>query len=102
MNALLIPRYGYIAAGYTTLASYMFMALMHMIVAYEIARSHGIHKKIIPWGYVMSLIGGMVIISIGVNFIYQITEIRLAMVLVLLSTMFIFKKKIVMVIKTIK
>ena len=102
LNALLIPRYGYIAAGYTTLASYMFMALMHMIVAYEIARSHGIHKKIIPWGYVMSLIGGMVIISIGVNFIYQITEIRLAMVLVLLSTMFIFKKKIVMVIKTIK
>lgn len=42
LNALLIPRCGFIAAGYTTLFSYLLLALMHFGIAQGIVKRHGL------------------------------------------------------------
>ena len=39
-NALLIPLYGYIAAAYTTAASYLVLLLLHMFIVYKMNLNH--------------------------------------------------------------
>lgn len=40
LNAVAIPLYGYMAAGWTTLICYVFHAMMHYVNYYRICRSH--------------------------------------------------------------
>ena len=47
LNALLIPRYGYVAAAYTTLAAYIVSLILHMIRSYRLDRELFCGKDII-------------------------------------------------------
>lgn len=40
LNALLIPRCDFVAAGYTTLMSYALLAGMHFVIGWKIAKKH--------------------------------------------------------------
>ena len=89
LNYLLIPRIGFIAAGYTTLVSYLFLAVFH-----------GLNLKRIGKGYIYNLkkIGilsvAILIISFVINIIYDYLYIRVFLIIMILMIAIIKQKGI--------
>lgn len=89
LNYIFIPLYGFIAAGYTTLASYVILYILH----YVNVKKHGYgecidNKKIV----LLSII--VIVCSFALNVLYHYNIIRYAFILVVLLVVFIMKKKI--------
>lgn len=94
LNLCFIPKFGYIAAGYTTLASYIVMAALHMIYSYVIAKSKGLENKVYPWGKIIILALFMVIVTAFVNLFYGSFIIRYVVIALILAVVVYFKKTI--------
>lgn len=71
LNWILIPRYGYIAAGYTTLICYIIQATIDFIVMRKI-----VGQSIYNMKYIISLSTIVIIIILISNFIYEYPLIR--------------------------
>ena len=81
LNAYFIPRYGYIAAAYTTLAGYIFLLILHMIIVYSIGESKVFDNKfIILSTFVMFLI------TLGINYLYFHQVLRYVFIVLLIIT----------------
>jgi O-antigen/teichoic acid export membrane protein len=65
LNALFIPKYGYIAAAYTTLVSYFLMAILAWIVSKLVLKMHSVPLKIIliPILMIVPFIAGYYVIE---------------------------------------
>lgn len=86
LNLLLLPRYGYIVAAYTTLISYVILLVMH----YMIVRKMG-HSQVYSTGFNFGVIVGITILAILITFLYPFTLIRyviLGVYVLLLLTIF--------------
>ncbi len=64
-NAYFIPRYGYIAAAYTTLAGYLFLFVSHVFIVHIIEDGNVFDTK-----FAVALILCMGIVTAGVNYLY--------------------------------
>lgn len=95
LNYLLIPRFGYFAAGYTTLISYLMFALVHYIFMKIICKKHGWAGKVIDIvGMVVILaVFGMVSVILMIGYKYSI--IRYLSIL-LLCIIVVLKKNAIM------
>ncbi|MBR3534009.1 MAG: oligosaccharide flippase family protein [Clostridiales bacterium] len=71
LNLYFIPRYGYIAAAYTTLAGYVFLLLSHIIII----RIIGEHKTF-DNRFIIGLMLVMCLVTVGVNYLYTTPMIR--------------------------
>ena len=71
LNLLLIPRFGYIAAAYTTLAGFLWLLVIHMLLV----KAYGF-SKVYPYKYVILCVVTALIITLAVNYLYQITRLR--------------------------
>lgn len=71
LNALLIPLYGYNAAAYTTLTGYLFLLISHMLLVKNLDLGDIYDNK-----YVLFLVAIMMLLTIGVNYIYSYSMIR--------------------------
>jgi O-antigen/teichoic acid export membrane protein len=93
LNAVFIPRFGYLAAGYTTLLSYIMLAFMHYffmkIVCKKSAMGRIYNEKFI---LVFSLF--VIAIVFLLMLMYPFTVIRYVIVAVILSVLF-FKRNII-------
>ena len=47
LNMIFIPKFGYIAAAYTTLASFLWLMLIHMFLVYRIGYANDYDQRII-------------------------------------------------------
>lgn len=99
LNYVFIHQYGYIAAGYTTLFSYMLYAFLHYYFMKKICCQFLNNAK--PYnGNLIVLIG---IISIVFGFIglllYQFPVFRYSIIVAVILFMTIFQKRIFMIIK---
>jgi O-antigen/teichoic acid export membrane protein len=90
LNILFIPKYGYIAAAYTTAASYLFLLLIHMFLVYRIGFNRYYSYRFI--GVLMILIS---FITVLVSFMYSLDILRFIIIVVyiLVLLVIIFKKK---------
>ncbi len=102
LNYFAIPKFGYIAAGYTTLISYITMALFHMAVSYKLAKEKNIQNKIFSWGKLLLLGIVMILITIFVNLLYRWVALRFLILAAIIIAAFIFKKKIISILYTLK
>lgn len=66
LNILFIPKYGYIAAAYTTLASFLWLLIVHMIVIKIIKED-----KVYDYKFISCIIVAMFICTIAVNYLYK-------------------------------
>lgn len=66
LNTLFIPRYGYLAAAYTTLASYLFLMLFHYIMTVYVIREN-VYSD---WFMFLSMAFAMVA-SLGIVMLYS-------------------------------
>ena len=71
LNALLIPQFGYIAAAYTTLASFMWLAFSHMFLVRRIGYADAYNRKMIAL-----ILLFMSVYTVLVNFLYRVPLLR--------------------------
>ena len=95
LNYIAIPKWGYIAAGYTTLISYIFMTIGHFMLAGRIARKERIYDLIFSWAKLIGLCIVILIIIFLVNFLYNSFISRMILMLIILFFLLLLKDKIV-------
>lgn len=100
LNAIFIPLYGYIAAAYTTLAGYLFLLIVHMFLVKRL----GYHKTY-DYMFVGMVTTVMMLITIGVNFLYMASPVRYIVICVfcagLLFTVYSKKTIVERLVKTL-
>lgn len=92
LNAIFIPLYGFVAAGYTTLFCYVLYAIVHYLFMLKIQRDQGLDR--IYNGKMVWTIGTLFIgLSILVSILYRYFVIRYAFVVLLLFVFAVMWKK---------
>lgn len=102
LNAAFIPKYGYIAAAYTTLASYLILMVMHFIMARFI-----LNEKVYDDAYMFAAMLVMTVTGIAFLKLYgdglRCTLIRYAVAIVLFAVFaFINRRDIITLINYVK
>lgn len=80
LNYLLIPIYGFVAAGYTTLICYVAFSMGHYIYMIHILKKRKIADNIISTGKVILVSIIMVFVTITLSILYEYRIIRYALV----------------------
>jgi len=90
LNAFFIPAFGYVAAAYTTLAGYLFLLIVHMLLVWKICYSQAYDTSM-----VVKTVITMLVFTVGINFLYMSDIIRYAVIFVyaVLTAVIIFKNK---------
>ena len=88
LNRLFIPKYGYIAAAYTTLASYLILFIIHVILVKRMN-----YGSIYPLGFFIRLLICLLGYTVLINFLYKMNIIRLLVVLAYAVICFVFVMK---------
>lgn len=96
-NIIFIPKWGYIAAAYTTLASYALLAFIYYVVANKIAKEK-IYNNGLFWA--ISLI--VAIACLLCNLLYANTTIRYVVIAIMLVLVIVFHKRVIAIIKLIR
>ena len=71
LNMLFIPRFGYIAAAYTTLVGFLWLLIIHMLLV----KLYG-YSQVYSYKYVGVMVVLAFIVTIGVNLLYSYTIVR--------------------------
>lgn len=93
LNFFLIPLYGYTAAGYTTLVSYIFLSVFHYIAIKRIQKEKVI-KIFFDVKNLTSIAIFGIIACIAVLFLYQYPCVRYGILLICISGTFILRNQI--------
>ena len=94
LNWWAIPRYGYLAAGWTTLASYLLLTLLHYVLMRRRCREQGVEEKIFPVGKMLLISLLVLAATFGMMALYSMGWVRYAVVLVEGALAWLFRKKI--------
>ncbi|MER2173174.1 MAG: oligosaccharide flippase family protein [Carnobacterium sp.] len=89
LNIIFIPRYGYIAAGYTTVVAYFFLFLFHYFLAKKI-----IGKQLFDTKMIISVTTVVVALSFVMFFLTDYIILRYLMVVLLLAILYFSAQKI--------
>ncbi|MBR3171040.1 MAG: oligosaccharide flippase family protein [Lachnospiraceae bacterium] len=71
LNALFIPKYGYIAAAYTTLFGYLVLFIIHMLIVKSLGYGDVYNTKAI-----LLILSVMLALTIGISFLYKFSVLR--------------------------
>lgn len=72
LNAIFIPVYGYVAAGWTTLVCYMLLTLLHYLLMRKACRKHRVNERLFPEKALLLIAASVVIMALLVLQLYQI------------------------------
>ena len=101
LNYIFINRFGYYAAGYTTLVCYMVYAVFHMYFMRKICRERLDNEQ----PYRLRIYGGITFVFLLLGFVFMVSYkyivIRYSILGMMLIVMVVFHKKVISVIKTI-
>ena len=97
LNYIFIPKYGFVAAAYTTEAAYLIYTFLHFLNYRHIVGKEKIYNDILVFG----IVAGTTLICLGVGLLYDHIYIRYGLVLILVAISFVFRRQIVSTIKTI-
>ena len=89
LNLTLIPRYGYAAAAYTTLVSYIVLMLIHMLLVKRIKL-----LKVYNIKTILSCCGICCFAGFGIIFSYQVMVLRIIFLLIIVFIFLLYIKKI--------
>lgn len=103
LNLIFIQQFGFVAAGYTTLISYILYCVGHFVIMKHVLKKM---NKDIPELYNAKLIfaigGIMLVFSLLCSLLFKTIILRYAFLVILLAVAFIFRKKIIEMIKVAK
>lgn len=100
LNYIFIPRYGYVAAAYTTLAGYFILLLIHMYLVHKLH-----YSMLYDYTYIFIVTGVIMILGIMVGVIIDYTALRYSILTIYAIAIFVglikSRKYIIKVIKAI-
>lgn len=91
LNAWLIPKFGFTAAGYTTLLCYMLYALAHYYFMKKICNEHLARSKVYNAKVILSIGIGLLVVSAMIMALYNTVVIRY-MLFLCLSAFIVVKR----------
>lgn len=101
LNSIFIPKYGYIAAAYTTLASYCVLLILHVLLVWRMDLLKACSLK-----YVVMVLGAMMVFSFLLFSLYGNSFMRYTIIVLMLILCFImaivYNEKIRHYISTLK
>ena len=71
LNLIFIPKYGYIAAAYTTLFGFLWLLVVHMYLVYR----YGL-KQVYPYRFIVITAIFAILVTIGISFLYWFSIAR--------------------------
>lgn len=99
LNYLLLPKFGYIVAGYTTLLSYFIFCICNFLSIRKVISKKGKLNGILNIPLLALLfIGFVVLSSIGIA-LYNFIIVRYVIIFIVILTLAIFHKKILLLVK---
>lgn len=102
LNALAIPRWGYLAAGWTTLISYMLLALLHYVLMKRACRRHGVTEPVFPVKLILIVCAVELAASFAIMALYPLGWIRYAVILAEAAVVICFRKKLCKLLERIR
>lgn len=93
LNAWLIPKLGFVAAGYTTLLCYILYALAHFYFMKKVCDEHLGRSKVYDAKVILSIGVGLLTVSVVIMALYNTVMIRYALLLCL-SVFAVTKRRI--------
>ena len=99
LNYIFINRFGYIAAAYTTLVCYIGFSVCHYYFSVKIMKKNGASSKIYNVYAIVGISTALIIVTLGLTALYDHTVIRWCIIVVIMITAAIMRKKIISVIK---
>lgn len=103
LNYICIPKYGYIAAGYTTLASYITYCFGHFLISSLLLRKKSVSPSKVYDSKIILLYGViLMVVSILCSMIFDMPIIRYSLLLLVLLCAFLLRKRIIKIVKVIR
>ena len=97
LNAIFIPKFGYIVAAYTTLIAYIILSILQGFIMIKVHKKPLYNMKLIT---VISCL--VVLICLIFNSLYKLSIIRYCIIVIILITIFIYKNKIMNLLNLMK
>lgn len=94
LNSIFIPTFGFVAAGYTTLFSYLMFCVMHFIMYKKIIKENKI-KDFYSSRFFLALSIIAIIATICMQLIYRFIIVRYTIIILIICVMFIYRNKII-------
>ena len=102
LNYICIKKFGFVAAGYTTVVCYILYALGHQIFMKIVLKKYCVSNKIYNSKLLWLIAIVSVIIAVSTIFLYNLPLIRFLLVLLIISVLLIYSNKIFSVIKELR
>ena len=102
LNAIFIPKFGFIAAAYTTLICYIILTIMHYLFAMQAQKDNYIQTSVYDNRSMFILSASTILLCIGIIFTYPYPLLRGVIIAVILITVFIKRNMIIDIIKAIR
>lgn len=102
LNYICIQQFGYIAAAYTTMISYMLMSIMHYLFLRKIFKIEPDLKNVYDYRMLLLISIALVISGVVLSQLYKTTFLRVAFIAVLIVVGLIKKETILNTIKLLK
>ena len=94
LNYVFINFFGYIAAGYTTLFSYMMFAVLHYYFGCKVCKEHLDGIKPYSLKIILEISAGTLILGLSALLVYPYTLIRYGIIILITICIFSFRKKV--------
>lgn len=101
LNYVCIKQFGYIAAAYTTLFSYIIFAVLHYNFMRKICRDYMDNVKPYNLCTIIEISVTSIIVGLALMLVYPYVIIRYSLILVILILMFLMRKSILNMLKII-
>ena len=85
LNAVFIPRFGFIAAAYTTLICYLVFMVLHYVFSRKVLKEQQIQDPVYDNKTVFLLSGVITAVGLGCMATFPYTALRVALIAVLLA-----------------
>lgn len=94
LNAWWIPKFGYTAAGYSTVISHILFCVMHYFFYKRVTRKCMNSVEVYHLKYLLMISGGVLAIAFVMTLLYSHLVIRLVVVTFMIITMFLMRHKL--------
>ena len=101
LNGLLIPRFGFVAAGYTTLVSYIVFALANYCTYRSLLKREGETKDAFDLKVLLLIFAGFTVLSFTAMALYEKPMIRYAIIAAVLTAVAVMHKPVIAYVKRV-
>lgn len=102
LNMIMIPKFGYIAAAYTTLACYIFLSVAHYVTYRKICKTEGLFVHLYNIKFIVGLGIVSIVVMIFMTMLYDVLVIRYGIIFIICLVVFIKRETVINKFKELK